>query len=180
MRIGEKREALIGGIGTRIGTHASGRDDVVNYFQEWFLARFLDTHSTRPYPSSICGYRATPTDVSPIANLRRIIMPVHRLWSPRTRRYADLISCLESGLSQWIMGLDTAPLSCSLISFSQDLLSSFIGRSYSHAISIFKIFFSPLSSNLSSSFRIERNIYDFIDNRVELEITILVNLEIIS
>lgn len=75
------------------------------------------------------------------------------------------------------MGLDTAPLSCSLISFSQDLLSSFIGRSYSHAISIFKIFFSPLSSNLSSSFRIERNIYDFIDNRVELEI--LVNLEII-
>lgn len=78
------------------------------------------------------------------------------------------------------MGLDTAPLSCSLISFSQDLLSSFIGRSYSHAISIFKIFFSPLSSNLSSSFRIEHNIYDFIDNRVELEITILVNLEIIS
>lgn len=77
------------------------------------------------------------------------------------------------------MGLDTAPLSCSLISFSQDLLSSFIGRSYSHAISIFKIFFSPLSSNLSSSIRIERirNIYDFIDNRVELEI--LVNLEII-
>lgn len=39
MRIGEKREALIGGIGTRIGTHASRRDDVVNYFQEWFLAR---------------------------------------------------------------------------------------------------------------------------------------------
>lgn len=102
----------------------------------------VSTRTRRPYPSSICGYRATPTDVSPIANLCRIIMPVHRLWSPRTRRYADLISCFESGLSQWIMGLDTAPLSCSLISFSEDLLSSFIGRPRSHAtvrsFSIFK------------------------------------------
>lgn len=40
------------------------------------------------------------------------------------------------------MGLDTAPLSCSLISFSEDLLSSFIGRPRSYAtvrpFSIFK------------------------------------------
>lgn len=43
-------------------------------------------------------------DVSTISNLCWIIMPVHQLWSSRTRRYADLISCFESGLSQWIMG----------------------------------------------------------------------------
>lgn len=105
-------------------------------------------------------------------------MPVHRLWSPRTRRYADLISCLESGLSQWIMGLDTAPLSCSLISFSQDLLSSFIGRSYSHAISIFKIFF-PLSLRICL-LPFESNvfvIYTILSITESLEI--LVNLEII-
>lgn len=95
------------------------------------VSRSVSTRTQRPYRSSICGYRATPTDVSPIGNLCRIIMPVHRLWSPRTRRYADLISCFESGLSQWIMGLDTVPLSCLLISFSKDLLSSFIGRSLS-------------------------------------------------
>lgn len=27
-----------------------------------------------------------------------------RLWSPRTRRYAGLISCSVPGLSQWVMG----------------------------------------------------------------------------
>lgn len=57
--------------------HASGRDDVVNGFQEW--SRRPDTHSRWPYRGSICGYRATPTDGSPIGNLCRIIMPVHRL-----------------------------------------------------------------------------------------------------
>lgn len=65
--------------------HASGRDDVVNGFQEWFShspdprTRTLSLYRCWPYRGSICGYRATPTDVSPIGNLCRIIMPVHRL-----------------------------------------------------------------------------------------------------
>lgn len=84
-----------------------------------------DTHSRWPYRGSICGYRATPTDVSPIGNLCRIIMPVHRLWSPRTRRYAGLISCSVLGLSQWIMGGCTVLPPWLLIS-TTDLPSPFI------------------------------------------------------
>lgn len=40
------------------------------------VSRSVSTRSRRPYRGSICGYRATPTDVSPIADLCRIIMLV--------------------------------------------------------------------------------------------------------
>lgn len=60
------------------------------------------------------------------------------LWSPRTRRYAGLISCSVPGLNQWIMGGRAALPPWLLISSPTDLPSSLYSARSGRRAGIFK------------------------------------------